>query len=51
MKGTTLIELTLEELQILIGVLEYQFSIGFEDEEVCDLCEKLKAAEEYYAGN
>ncbi|MCW2254052.1 hypothetical protein M2263_000143 [Providencia alcalifaciens] len=51
MKGTTLIRLTSEELQILIGVLEYQFSIGFGDEEVCELHEKLKDMEVSNAGN
>lgn len=45
MKGTTLIRLTPEELQILIGVLEYQFSVGLGDDKVFDLYEKLKDME------
>ncbi|MBI6520854.1 hypothetical protein JEP11_02845 [Proteus mirabilis] len=51
MNGTTLIRLTSEELQILVGVLEYQFSIGLGDEEVFDLYEKLKDMETSNAGN
>ncbi|MBG2955571.1 hypothetical protein I4600_02675 [Proteus mirabilis] len=51
MKGTALIRLTSEELQILTGVLEYQFSIGLGDEETFDLYEKLKDMEASNAGN